>query len=193
MRTVRGETKVFVAGSRRLLRLNKDVKHRIDNIVDKGLTVFIGDANGADKAVQRHLDSRRYANVVVFCMEGDCRNNVGGWPTRVIAPACRSRRDFAYYSTKDRAMTKEADYGLMLWDGQSRGTLTSIIDLVSQGKPVVVFVAPEGSVRTLRKPEQLVDMLRRFRPLAAQRINHELQSIAKRTGSSRKGDTALLF
>ena len=147
--------KVFIGGSRRLTRLNKEVKKRLDNIIEKGLTVVVGDANGADKAVQCHLAAKRYDKVVVFCMAGVCRNNIGNWPTREIAAAPDSRHDFTYYSTKDRAMGSEADYALMLWDGKSRGTLTNIGDLVRQAKPVVVYLAPNKTFVTLREPDQL--------------------------------------
>lgn len=47
-------TKVFIAGSRQLSRLNAEVKRRIDTMIEKGFTVLVGDANGADKAVQRY-------------------------------------------------------------------------------------------------------------------------------------------
>ncbi len=193
MTRMRNETKVFIAGSRRLSRLSKDVRRRIDNIVDKGFTVIVGDANGVDKAVQRYLNSRRYNNVMVFCMEGGCRNNIGDWRTRTITAAAPGRRDFAYYSTKDRAMVEEADYGLMLWDGRSRGTLTSIVHLVRQGKPVVVYIAPDRSFYTLRQSDHLAEMLGRFDPAALHRIDRELQAVAMGSGSSRKVDTAPLF
>ncbi len=193
MTRMRNGTKVFVAGSRRLSRLNKDVKRRIDNIVDKGLAVMVGDANGVDKAVQRYLSSRHYSNVLVFCMEGGCRNNVGGWPTRKIAAPDPVRRDRAYYSTKDRAMAEEADYGLMLWDGKSRGTLRSIVDLVRQKKPVVVYIAPAGSFCTLRQSGELAELLSRVDPVALQGVDRELQSFAMAAGSNRKGDKVPLF
>ena len=185
--------KVFIAGSRRLSRLNNDVRRRIDKIVDKGLTVMVGDANGVDKAVQRYLSSRHYSNVLVFCMEGGCRNNLGSWPTRKVAAADPARRDFAYYSTKDRAMVEEADYGLMLWDGKSRGTLRSIVDLVRQKKPVVVYIAPAGSFCTLRQSGELAEMLSRVDPVALQGIDRELQSFAMVAGSSHKGNDVPLF
>jgi predicted Rossmann fold nucleotide-binding protein DprA/Smf involved in DNA uptake len=70
-------TKVFIGGSRRLSKLNKDVKRRLDNIIEKGFTVVVGDANGVDKAVQQYLASKHHENVVVFCMAGQCRNNLG--------------------------------------------------------------------------------------------------------------------
>lgn len=193
MTRARNGTKVFIAGSRGLSRLNKDVRCRIDKIVDKGLMVIVGDANGVDKAVQRYLSNRHYSNVMVFCMERGCRNNMGDWPTRVITAADPSRRNFAYYSTKDRVMVEEADYGLMLWDGRSRGTLTNIVHLVRQGKPVVVYVAPDRSFYTLLQSDHLAEMLGRFDPVALHRIDRDLQAVAIGSGFSRKVDTGLLF
>ncbi len=193
MRKTGNGTKVFIAGSRRLSRLNDDVRSRIENIVDKGFAVIVGDANGVDKAVQQYLSTRNYNNVVVFCMEAGCRNNVGHWPTRRITATDPGRRDFAYYSTKDRAMAEEADYGLMLWDGRSRGTLTNIVHLVRESKPVVVYVAPENSFYTLRQSRQLAEMLDRFDPTALARIDRELQAVATANASSRKVDSAPLF
>lgn len=159
MRVMRNGTKVFIAGSRRLSRLSKEVLGRIDNIVDRHFTILLGDANGVDRAVQRYLSSRHYTNVIIFCMEGICRNNLGSWPTRAIAASRRLRQDFEYYSTKDRAMVEEADYGLMLWDGGSRGTLRSIVDLVRRGKSVVVYIAAKKSFHTLRQADDLTEML----------------------------------
>lgn len=187
------DPKVFIAGSRRLSRLNPEVRQRLDNIADKDLRVIIGDANGVDKSVQRYLDSIHYANVLVFCMEGGCRNNVGDWPTRAIRAVDPGRRDFAYYSTKDRAMAAEADYGLMLRDGQSRGTLTNIVTLVRQGKPVVVYLAPNKSFHTVRQPDQLAAMLGRCDPEAFDRVNRELRTAEMDTSASRKVYTVPLF
>ncbi|MBI4529842.1 MAG: hypothetical protein HY695_39085 [Deltaproteobacteria bacterium] len=193
MTTIRNGIKVFIAGSRRLSRLNTDVRRRIDNILDKGFTVIVGDANGADTAVQRYLSSRNYNNVVVFCMEGGCRNNIGDWPTRTITATDPGRRDFAYYSTKDRVMAEEADYGLMLWDGRSRGTLTNIVHLVRKGKPVVVYIAPDRSFYTLRRSDDLTEILTRLDPAALRRIDRDLQAAAMDGSSNRKVDTAPLF
>jgi hypothetical protein len=150
------DKKVFIAGSRNISWLNDDIKRRVDNIIDKSLTVIVGDANGADKAIQQYLKNKNYKNVTIFCMEGGCRNNIGGWPTRIIKAANPHRRDFAYYSTKDKAMAAEADYGLMLWDGQSRGTLTNVVNLLQNGIPVVIHTA--NTFHTLHQLEQLAGM-----------------------------------
>jgi hypothetical protein len=65
----------------------------------------------------------------------------------------------------------------MLWDGRSRGTLTNIVHLVREGKPVVVYVAPERSFYTLRQCSQLAEMVNRFDPSALARINGELEAL----------------
>lgn len=90
-----------------MLRLSDDVRRRIDTIIEKGFTILVGDANRADKAVQRYLADKRYRNVVVHCMAGNCRNNVAGWPTReVMTP--KGARGFTHYATKDQAMVDDA-------------------------------------------------------------------------------------
>lgn len=166
-------TKIFIAGSRRLSRLNADVKRRIDTIVDKGFTILVGDANGVDKAVQRYLAERAFRNVIVHCMAGNCRNNVAGWPIREI-DAPPGARGFAYYSTKDMAMVNDASYGLMLWDGESKGTLNNVIKMVLQHKAVVVYLAPKKKFQSLRSPSDVNQLLANCDRESATRLEREL-------------------
>jgi hypothetical protein len=37
-------------------------------MIEKGFTILVGDANGADKAVQRYPADKDYRDVVVHCM-----------------------------------------------------------------------------------------------------------------------------
>jgi len=141
--------KVFIGGSRRVSRLAPAVRARLDQIVEKRLAVLVGDANGADKAVQLYFKSRGYDQVEVFCTGANCRNNVGNWKTRAI-PAPSRGKDFAYYAAKDEAMAREASLGLMLWDGKSMGTLANVFRLVEQSKRTVVYVSPAGRFMTLK-------------------------------------------
>jgi len=145
---------VFVAGSRALSKLNAQVKERLDNIIRKQLTVLVGDANGADKAVQRYLAERGYEHVVVYCMEV-CRNNVGNWPTHAHTAESAPRHDRQYYGIKDLAMAKDASCGFMIWDGKSKGTLTNVINLVNADKKVLLYSAPKKHFFTLRTPGDL--------------------------------------
>ena len=164
---------VFVAGSRQISRLPAEVKNRIDTMIEKGLQILVGDANGADKAVQQHLAAKSYPNVVVHCMENHCRNNVGHWPTRQISNP-RGVRGFAYYSLKDLAMAEVAEYGLMLWDGKSKGTINNIIRLSPANKPVVVYVAPAKNFQTVKSFGDLRGVLAKGDPVSVDRLAHEL-------------------
>ena len=150
---------VFVAGSRALSKLNAQVKERLDNILRKEFTVLVGDANGADKAVQRYLAERGYRHVVIYCMEV-CRNNVGDWPIRSHSAAPAVKRDRHYYGIKDWAMAKDASCGFMLWDGISKGTLTNVINLLDYDKKVLLFSAPKKQFFTLRSSGDLDHTLR---------------------------------
>ena len=154
-------TKVFIGGSRRVSRLSTDVRRRIDRIIEKRLPVLIGDANGADRAVQDYLRDRQYSQVEVFCVGGFCRNNVGNWPSRSI-PAPNSKKDFSYYEAKDKAMADEASVGLMIWDGKSAGTLMNVLRLVSQHKKVVVYIAPVKEFSNLSDGTDWEKFLTRF-------------------------------
>ena len=130
---------VFIGGSRRISRLPVAVRRRLENIVGKRLTVLVGDANGADKAVQAFLHERKYEDVVVFCTGDQCRNNVGRWPVRRVQAEGVRKGTRAFYTLKDRAMTEEATVGFMLWDGESQGTLANVLRLLHLKKKVVLF------------------------------------------------------
>jgi hypothetical protein len=171
--------KVFIGGSRRVSRLNPEVRQRIDRIIEKRLPVLIGDANGADRAVQHYLRSRQYDHVEVFCAEGVCRNNVGNWPSRPI-PVPNGKKDFSYYEAKDKVMANESSVGLMIWDGKSVGTLMNVLRLISQQKKVVVYVVPMNEFTNLGNKADWNKFLTRF--------GNDLRSrIAERSANDKAG------
>jgi hypothetical protein len=143
-------------------------------MIEKGFQILVGEANGADKAIQRYLADKSYPNVLVHCMKDHCRNNVGNWPTReVVAP--RGARGFDYYSLKDRAMAEAAEYGLMLWDGKSKGTVNNVVNLSRDHKPVVVHVVPTKQFRTIKTSDDLGDLLAQGDSDSVERIVNELR------------------
>lgn len=133
---------VFIGGSRHISRLPSEVKARLDSVIDKQHRVLIGDANGADKAVQKHLADASYQNVTVYCTGEEYRNNLGHWPVHNVVPP-EGAKGFSFYAAKDREMAREADIGLMIWDGKSPGTLLNVLRLVKNGKISVLYNAPE--------------------------------------------------
>jgi hypothetical protein len=173
---------VFIGGSRNISRLNADVRTRLDNIIENNLHVLIGDANGADKAVQRYFDEKAYRNVEVFCVGGACRNNLGAWSVRAIHSDSRER-DFAFYSAKDRIMTHEANVGFMVWDGKSVGTLLNVFRLLYGDKKAVVYVSPERRFFELRNAHDWEDFVAKRDPTVRRKVE---QKAAQETGGDRK-------
>ena len=165
-------TKVFIGGSRKISRLSAEVRRRINSIIEKRLPVLVGDANGADKAVQLYLETNGYDLVEVFCAGSECRNNVGGWPLRTISTNGQ-RRGFGFYVTKDRAMADEATIGLMLWDGKSVGTVMNMLRLLRRQKKVVVYVSPAKAFVDLQVDDDLEALVLRFAPDLRQRLERE--------------------
>ena len=135
-------TTVFLSGSRRISRLNSLVRSRIQDMLDQDFHIVVGDANGADKALQSYLAAQDYRNVVVFCAGQECRNNVGDWEVNEVSvnPKLKGR---AFYTQKDKEMASQADYGLVLWDGKSVGSITNVYELLNNGKKAVVYLSQE--------------------------------------------------
>lgn len=168
---------VFVSGSRKIGRLNAEIRERLGNITRNNYYVVVGDANGADKAVQRYLADAQYGNVTVYCAGKRCRNNLGAWSTRAVDVDPRLKgRDF--YTQKDLSMAEDADYGFVLWDGKSVGSLSNVIELLQRGKRALVYLSPKAQFVTVSDSESL-------RTLLALCDAEDVSSMDKKIGLSR--------
>jgi len=134
-------TTVFLSGSRKIIRLNDVIRMQLENIMEQRFKVVVGDANGADRALQLYLAERNYPNVYVFCSGGTCRNNVGTWQTRKVSVE-RNLTGRAFYTQKDKVMAAEAEFGMVLWDGRSKGSINNVFELLKNGKAADVYFAP---------------------------------------------------
>ncbi len=134
--------KVFIGGSRHVSRLTPQVIERLENIVGRGFSVVVGDAAGADKAVQKYLVDASYPHVTVFCSGDRARNNLGQWKLHKVATA-KTVKGFQFFAAKDREMAQEADFGLMIWDGKSPGTALNVLRLLRAGKKAVMLRVPD--------------------------------------------------
>lgn len=116
--------------------------------------IVIGDANGVDKAVQNFLLLNKYNQVTVYCSGEKCRNNLGNWHIHFVEVAKGIKgRDF--FTIKDKAMAKIADYGFALWDGKSQGTLNNINELANQNKKTLLYHSPSQSFITINRINDL--------------------------------------
>jgi hypothetical protein len=165
--------KVFLGGSRKISKLSDEVRRRIDKIVEQGLPILVGDASGVDKSVQAYLLSKAYPHVEVYCAESRCRNNLGAWPVRKIA-ANGTRRDRKFYATKDRAMADDSSYGLMIWDGDSLGTIMNVFRMCALRKPTVVYMAGKQQFMEVRDLPDLQDLLQTVDASLRDRLNQAI-------------------
>lgn len=151
-------TKVFIAGSMNIKHLDPKVKERIDNIVAQEFEVVIGDADGADTSIQWHLFNLGKAKTTVFCSGQRPRNNVGDWPIQTVETK-HAEGSRAFFTAKDLQMAEIADFGLMIWDTKSTGTLSNVIELLVRKKKSVVFVNKTKSFKNVGTIEQLEELL----------------------------------
>lgn len=167
-------TTVFLSGSRQLSRLNDAIKARINNMTEKGFHILVGDANGADKAMQKYLSDVSYLNTVVYCAGEICRNNMGNWKVKQVSVDPKLKgRDF--YTVKDKAMASKADYGFVLWDGKSAGAINNVFELLKYDKQVVVYFSPEKKFHTISHLNDAKALLKKCDPAIIDSISKKIR------------------
>jgi hypothetical protein len=163
---------VFIAGARAVTNLDAAVVSKLYSIYEKGHTVLVGDACGVDASVQKFYAELGYGNVVVYASAGRARNNVGGWTVQ-NAPVRDGLKGFDFYRQKDIAMANDADCGLMIWNGESRGALNNIVGLLRRDKPVAVYLAPKNTLANIDSFDKLEALLAGC-PASTQKIYERL-------------------
>ncbi|WP_247351239.1 hypothetical protein [Ralstonia pseudosolanacearum] len=171
-------TTVFIAGSMNIKHLDLKVKERIDRIVESEFEVVVGDADGADTSIQTYLVERGATHATVFCSGTAPRNNVGAWQVRTVE-AKHAAGTRAFFTVKDVEMARVADYGLMIWDAKSTGTLSNVLELLKQRKKSVVFVNKEKSFVTVGDVEQLEHLIQYMSPHAKTKADEKIKLFAK--------------
>ena len=123
----------------RIKNINKAALERIENIIHEQFTILVGDADGVDASIQQILEKKSYKNVKVYCTGDYPRNNIGKWEL-VTVQTDHKPKTRLYFTAKDIEMAKHCDYGLMIWDSKSTGTLSNVYQLLTFQKTSVVFV-----------------------------------------------------
>ncbi len=146
--------KIFIAGAKTITSIDELPKQRIISICHKGFEILVGDCTGVDSAVQKECLSLMYRDVVVYASNGYARNNLGLWPVKAIQVP-PNVKGFNFYEQKDIAMADDADYGFMIWDGASRGTLNNLVNLAVRGKSSLVYLHPIKKMVCLKNLDDL--------------------------------------
>jgi hypothetical protein len=137
--------KIVLGGSRHLEFIPGEIGERLNEWMESSSEFLVGDAPGVDKAFQIFLKSKKYRDVTVYTSADEIRNNLGNWDVVKVDSGLKSKSS-AVHAFKDRKMSQIADVGLMIWDCNSAGTLSNVIDLLSQGKNCYIWVAPDSDL-----------------------------------------------
>jgi hypothetical protein len=180
--------KIALGGSRHLEFIPNEIADRLMEWMENSFEFLVGDAPGTDRAFQVFLSSKKYSAVTVYTSADEIRNNLGNWQVEKVESRLKSKSN-AVHAFKDRKMSQVADFGLMIWDCKSAGTLSNVIDLLEQEKNCFVWVAPDSDMyqfdnsTSLKKwmanyPEVRDEALKRlstFRKREIKRINEDSQ------------------
>lgn len=151
-------TKVFVSGSMKIKNLDDKVIDQLNNIIASKYSVIVGDADGVDSSIQEYLKLRGVSTVTVYCSGEKPRNNLGHWNTKsVVATSQPGTR--AYFTAKDKKMAADCDYGFMVWDARSTGTLSNAIELVERKKIALVYVNKAKQFLKVKEVQDLEKLL----------------------------------
>jgi hypothetical protein len=122
-------------------------------IIKSDFSILLGDADGVDASIQELLNSKGYTKVTIFCSGDNARNNIGRWEVEKIHTDYQKNTRL-FFTAKDIQMAKKCDYGFMVWDSKSTGTLSNVYELLSQGKKSLVFI---NKLRTFKQIGKIAD------------------------------------
>ncbi len=143
--------KVFISGSITIKVLPQCVKESINKIIDKSMGILVGDADGVDSIVQDYCSQLGYSNVTVYSIYNQPRYKVREFGSKYIIPKSDSKKERELQQEKDAAMTIDADYSLVIWDGRSKGSYKNIIRAIDNNKKVKLYLVCEGRFQEQEK------------------------------------------
>lgn len=136
--------RVFISGSIAIKSIQPKVAESLDKIIDKGIQILVGDASGVDSLIQSYVKQRNYHNVVVYSIFPSPRNLLTGFKKKYIETTAQSKKGRESQIEKDKAMTIDSDFSLVIWDGKSKGSYQNIIRAIDAEKKLKVFFQSEN-------------------------------------------------
>lgn len=146
---------VFISGSIKIKTLPTITLKSINNIINNDFPILLGDAHGVDYLVQKYLVKKNYFNVKIYSITDPPRNiATNKFSKKIIdykgmdeyiklSEEEKNRFTFSErkkQSLKDIAMVKEADFLLVIWNGESEGSKNNIIRGIKLNKKIKVIL-----------------------------------------------------
>ena len=141
--------KVFISGSKSLNKAGKDwmlpdsVRECLDGIMSDEDEILIGDCWGTDTIVQEYVNAAKYKKVEVYASGSHrtMRSNLGHWEEKWFSS--NGRTPYVYRIEKDFHMAEDCDYGVAIWDGNSKGTFINMLCLCALKKSCKLYLIQE--------------------------------------------------
>lgn len=132
--------KIFISGSKSISKLPELAKAFIDQFIENGDEILIGDCYGVDAVVQKYLESKGYSNVTIYCSGVTPRNNfVSAAKIHSCTETAKGLTGSEFQYVKDIQMSNDCDQAIMIWDGISKGTAENLKRIKEMAKPFVVI------------------------------------------------------
>ena len=132
-------SKVFISGSISIKKLPDGVVESLRKIQDNLLEVLVGD--GIDIKIQDYYKSNNYDNVCVYSIYKPPRNiSSHRFQKKFILVIDDIKKERERQTLKDKAMTEDSDYSLIIWDGKSKGSHKNILRALELKKKVKVYL-----------------------------------------------------
>lgn len=134
-------SKVFISGSISIKRIPKDIVISLKKIQKNKLEVLVGDALGIDKAIQDYFMKSDYNDICVYSIYPTPRNlSSPKFCTKMVEVTDDLKSEREKQTLKDKAMTEDSDYSLVIWDGKSRGSYQNILRALELRKKIKVYL-----------------------------------------------------
>ncbi len=134
--------KVFISGSISIKKLPLAVQKSIEKIINNKFEILVGDAKGVDSLVQDFCNKKQYHSVIVYTIGKYPRYLANtNFKIKKIDVPKEIKNIRKQQQEKDKQMTFESHYSLVVWDGKSKGSYSNIIRAIENNKKVKVYLS----------------------------------------------------
>lgn len=131
---------VFISGSIAIKKLPYQVQNSIQTMIDKKMTILVGDAPGIDTLVQDLCNNQEYTNVMVYTITSSPRYKANkDFQEKSIFVDQEIKKERERQTYKDKAMSEDSTFSLVIWDGSSKGSYANILRALESHKKVKVY------------------------------------------------------
>lgn len=151
MREENKEIKVFICGSISIKKIPPEAEKIIDNIIAKRYEILVGDADGIDCQTQEYCKDKKYFKLTIYFV-GDKARKIA--TSEFMAKQIKKDSNKIEYVQnsnkkqsererqwiKDKAMMDDCDYGLIIWDGESKGSYKNLLYMIDSKKKFYLYI-----------------------------------------------------